>query len=134
MLWPSNAGCAMNGKFLLDTNAVVALLGGNASLAQALDTAVWAGISVIRELEFLSFSGLLPQDELLFQQFKSRVEIVDLHASNSQLVARVIAVRRTNKIKLPDAIIAASAIENGATLLTQDAGFSKIPRLSVQGF
>lgn len=35
---------------------------------------------------------------------------------------------------LLDAIIAASAIENGATLLTQDAGFSKIAVLSVQGF
>jgi len=39
-----------------------------------------------------------------------------------------------NKIKLPDAIIAASAIENGATLLTQDAGFSRISLLSVQRF
>lgn len=124
----------MNGRFLLDTNAVVSLLSGNASLAQALDTAVWAGISVITELEFLSFSGLSPQDELLFQQFKSRVEIVDLHASRSQLFARIIAVRKLNKIKLPDAIIAASAIENGATLLTQDAGFSRISLLSIQGF
>ena len=39
MLWPSNAGYAMNGKFLLDTNAVVALLDGNTSLAHILDTA-----------------------------------------------------------------------------------------------
>lgn len=124
----------MNGRFLLDTNAVVSLLSGNASLAQALDTAVWAGISGITELEFLSFSGLSPQDELLFQQFKNRVEIVDLHASSSQLFARIIAIRKLNKIKLPDAIIAASAIENGATLLTQDIGFSKIAQLTVQGF
>ncbi|MFZ4477482.1 MAG: hypothetical protein ACOYPR_19970 [Saprospiraceae bacterium] len=62
----------MNGKFLLDTNAVVALLDGNTSLAQILDTAAWVGISVIAELEFLSFSGLSPQDEGLFQQFKGR--------------------------------------------------------------
>lgn len=124
----------MNGKFLLDTNAVVALLNGNASLTQTLQTAVWVGISVITELEFLSFPGLSPQDEALFQQFKSRIEIVDLQASDNKLLARIIEVRKLSKSKLPDAIIAASAIENGATLLTQDTGFSKIVLLSVQSF
>jgi len=39
----------MNGKFLLDTNAVVTLLDGDTSLAQILDTAAWVGISVITE-------------------------------------------------------------------------------------
>jgi hypothetical protein len=124
----------MNGKFLLDTNAVVALLNGNTSLTQTLQTAVWVGISVITELEFLSFSGLSPQDEALFQQFKSRVEVVDLQASDNKLLARVISVRKLNNVKLPDAIIAASTIENGATLLTQDAGFSRIALLPIQRF
>jgi len=124
----------MNGKFLLDTNAVVALLNGNASLTQTLQTAVWVGISVITELEFLSFSGLSSQDEALFQQFKSRVEVVNLQASDSKLLARVISVRKLNNVKLPDAIIAASTIENGATLLTQDAGFSRIALLPLQRF
>ena len=124
----------MNGKFLLDTNAVVALLDGNYSLSQTLQTAVWVGISVITELEFLSFSGLTVQDEAIFQQFKSRVEVIDLQASDNKLLARIITVRKLSNVKLPDAIIAASAIENGATLLTQDAGFSKIALLSVQNF
>jgi hypothetical protein len=124
----------MNGKFLLDTNAVVALLNGNAPLVQTLQSATWVGISVITELEFLSFPGLTSHDEALFQQFKSRVEVVDLQASDNQLLARVVAVRKLSKVKLPDAIIAASTIENGATLLTQDADFSKIALLSVQGF
>lgn len=124
----------MNGKFLLDTNGVVALLGGNASLIQTLQTATWVGISIITELEFLSFSGLTPQDEAVFQQFKSRVEVIDLQASDNKLLARIIEVRKLSKTKLPDAIIAASAIENGATLLTQDAGFSKIALLSVLVF
>jgi len=37
-------------------------------------------------------------------------------------------------VKLPDAIIAAMAIENAATLLSQDADFSKVTLLSVQSF
>lgn len=113
----------MNGKFLLDTNAVVALLNGNASLTQTLQSAVWVGTSVITELEFLSFSGLSSQDEALFEQFKNRVEVIDLQASDSKLLARVISVRKLNNVKLPDAIIAASTIENGATLLTQGCRF-----------
>lgn len=56
----------MNGKFLLDTNAVVALLNGNASLTQTLQTAVWFGISVITELEFFVFSRpLIPRRDFV---------------------------------------------------------------------
>lgn len=100
----------MNGRFLLDTNAVVGLLKGNASLIQTLQAATWVGISVITELEFLSFSGLTAQDESLFQQFKSRVEIIGLHASDSELLTRIIEIRKAGKVKLPDAIIAAMTI------------------------
>lgn len=124
----------MNGRFLLDTNAVVALLDGNTSLLQTLQTATWIGISVITELEFLSFSGLTTQDEAVFRQFTGRVEVVDLRASDSKLFARIVEVRKVSKVKLPDAIIAASAIQNGATLLTQDAGFSKIAAISIRSF
>jgi len=85
-------------------------------------------------LEFLSFPGLTQQGEALFQQFKSRVEVIDLQASDNKLLARIFEVRKLSKVKLPDAIIAAAAIENGASLLTQDAGFSKIALLSIQGF
>ncbi len=67
MPWLSNVGCGMNGRFLLDTNAVIALLNGIPSLFQTLQSANWIGISIITELEFLSFSGLSTHDEILFQ-------------------------------------------------------------------
>lgn len=124
----------MNGRFLLDTNAVVGLLKGNASLIQTLQAATWIGISVITELEFLSFPGLTTTDGSLFQQFKSRVEVIDLQASNDKLLTCIIEIRKLGKVKLPDAIIAAMAIENNATLLTQDVDFSRIALLSVQNF
>ncbi len=124
----------MNGRFLLDTNAVVALLKGDAFLIQILQSASWVGISVITELEFLSFSGLTSQDEALFRQFKNRVEMIDLQAADDKMLARIIEIRKPSSVKLPDAIIAASAIENNATLLTQDTAFSRILFLSVEGF
>jgi len=124
----------MNGRFLLDTNAVVGLLKGNASLIQTLQAATWIGISVITELEFLSFPGLTTMDESLFQQFKNRVEVIDLQASDDKLLTRIIEIRKSGKVKLPDAIIAAMTIESNATLLSQDVGFSRMPLLSVQSF
>jgi tRNA(fMet)-specific endonuclease VapC len=47
-----------NNRYLLDTNAIVALLKGNAQLGQLLRDADWIGISVISQIEFLAFSGL----------------------------------------------------------------------------
>lgn len=45
-------------RYLLDTNAIIALLSGNAALLNLLQNPQWVGISVIAEIEFLSFSGI----------------------------------------------------------------------------
>ncbi|EDX78747.1 hypothetical protein MC7420_7400 [Coleofasciculus chthonoplastes PCC 7420] len=64
----------MNGnRYLLDTNAIVALLQGNSQLIQLLQDADWIGVSVISQIEFLAFSGLSEADRQLFQQFLQRV-------------------------------------------------------------
>ncbi len=57
-----------NNRFLLDTNAIVVLLQGNAKLSQLLCTADWIGISVISQIEFLAFSGLTQDDCDLFSR------------------------------------------------------------------
>lgn len=60
--------------------------------------------------------------------------MIDLQAADDKMLARIIEIRKSSSVKLPDAIIAASAIENNATLLTQDTAFSRILFLSVEGF
>ncbi len=40
-------------KYLLDTNAVVALLRGDPLLQKRLENAAWVGISILSEIEFL---------------------------------------------------------------------------------
>ena len=124
----------MNGKYLLDTNALISLLGGNAQLYALLSSANWIGISIISELEFLSFSGITANDEMLFQQFRSRVEVLDLNTSDTAMTKAIIAIRQSIRVKLPDAIIAATAILQGATLLSNDVDFKRISDLSVQNF
>jgi predicted nucleic acid-binding protein len=88
----------MNGnRYLLDTNAIVALLQGNSQLIQLLQDADWIGVSVISQIEFLAFSGLSEADRQLFQQFLQRVEIVGLVGGNG---ARRVTMQIT--IDIPD--------------------------------
>lgn len=117
-----SAVSAMPGKrYLLDTNALIALLQGNRELMTLTRSADWLGVSVINVLEFLGFDGLTEQDRLLFQQFVSRITVVDLVHSNAALMAHVAAIRQTRTFKLPDAIVMASAALHEATLVTNDA-------------
>ncbi|MDJ0596300.1 MAG: hypothetical protein QNJ72_41030 [Pleurocapsa sp. MO_226.B13] len=62
-------------RYLLDTNAIIALLQKDSDLIQLLQDAEWIGISVISQIEFLAFSGLSKADIKLFLQFLQRVEV-----------------------------------------------------------
>ena len=122
----------MNGKrLLLDTNAVISLLQGNPNLLSQCQSAKWVGISIISRLEFLCFDGLTAADRQTFEQFLKNVEIVSLEAQNMPLLDRIITIRIGNRLKLPDAIIAASAIVNGADLVTADKEFAAIKDLII---
>jgi predicted nucleic acid-binding protein len=120
----------MSGKrYFLDTNAIVALLQGNANLTELLKNAEWIGVSIISQIEFLVFSGLSASDRDLFQEFLKKVNVIDLSISNPCLIDAVIEVRKLYRVKLPDAIIAAMAQNNSAVLLTCDREFTKIDSL-----
>ncbi len=122
----------MSGKrYLLDTNAIVALLQGSATLVTLLQNADWVGISVISQIEFLAFSGLSEDDRQLFEQFLKRVEVINLLASNNLLIEQIIQIRLQYRLKLPDAIIAATAFQAGACLVTADGEFTKVTSLTV---
>jgi tRNA(fMet)-specific endonuclease VapC len=59
-------------RYVLDTNAIVALLQGTSQLIQLLQDADWIGVSVINQIEFLAFPGLSQEDRQLFEQFSAR--------------------------------------------------------------
>jgi hypothetical protein len=109
-------------RYLLDTNAVVALLQGNSQLLQLLQNADWVGISVISQIEFLAFSGLSQEDKLVFQQFLRRVEVVSLMSGDTVLIEQVIQLRQQYRLKLPDAIIAAMAASDQCKLGNSRSG------------
>jgi tRNA(fMet)-specific endonuclease VapC len=122
----------MNGnRYLLDTNAIIALLKGDSSLIKLLQDANWLGISIISQIEFLAFSGLTEADVEIFHRFLQRVELINLNDKNESLIEQIIIIRQQYRLKLPDAIIAAMAKQNSAKLITRDRIFEKITDLLI---
>jgi|SRR5690242_3876506 len=121
----------MEVKLLLDTNAIIALLKENEKIKKATDTADAIFISIISELEFKSFKNISKSDLRLFDSFTSMIDVVDLGATNNILKKKIIEIRNTYRLKLPDAIIAATAIVNNATLITADTDFRKVKDLEI---
>ncbi len=118
-------------RHVLDTNAIVALLQGNIQLIALLKQADWLGISVISKIEFLVFPGLTQDDREIFDQFLQRVEVLDLVSVDAVLIEKVIEIRQKHRLKLPDAVIAAMAIQNSASLVTADREFAKVTGLTI---
>lgn len=118
-------------RYVLDTNAIVALLQGNLQLIHLLKNASWIGISVISQIEFLAFSGLSQADRQLFQQFLQQVEVIGLAGDDALLIEKIIEIRQQYRLKLPDAVIAAITIQNSASLVTADQEFMKVTILTV---
>lgn len=107
-------------RYLFDTNAVVSLLRGDPALLELTKEAEWVGISVITHIEFLAFPRMTPEDIAVFGRFEERVAVVDLNHDHSTLIPTAIALRQHQRLKLPDAVVAASAIVNDAVLVTAD--------------
>lgn len=119
----------MGTGFLIDTNAIIDFttsslpLVGQKLMAEALDNNPTT--SVIVEIELLGF----PIIEDTIVEFITQTTILPL---NSSVVKQTISIRKKHKIKLPDAIIAATAIVHDLTLITRNTkDFSKIKELKV---
>lgn len=122
----------MNGnRYVLDTNAAIALLQGNSKLLQLTHDAGWLGISIISYIEFLCFSGLTATDRALSEQFVERVEVLGLGLENREIIDAAIHIRQASRMKLPDAIIAATAIARGASLVTNYSHFNLVEILVI---
>lgn len=127
----------MNGKnnrYLLDTNAVVALLQGHTGLMQQLADAAWVGISIITQLEFLAFPALSATDAEYFRQFAQRVNVIGLTPYATAYLQTIVQIRQHYRLKLPDAIIAATALEYAAVLVTADQQLQTVAELTVLSF
>jgi len=108
-------------RFVLDTNAVIFLTKKGNVIPSALENILDGAdiyISVITEIELFSKPELpLDEEEKLRVFLSDRISIIDL---TKEIKKVVISLRRSTKHKLPDCIVAATAIVLNATLLTAD--------------
>lgn len=109
---------------LLDTNVALYLLGGQ--LAEPLPTGTY-GVSVITEMELLAWPSLTSDEEKKVRQFLGHVVICELTPS---VRARAVELRRKQHLKLPDAMVCATAMEFGVELWTNDTALAKVPGLT----
>ena len=91
-------------RYLLDTNAIIYLISGR--LALPLPEGQYS-VSIITEIELLSFSGLSAEEE---QKIRELLFLLDRVQLTEAVRDETIKLRRKNRLKLPDAIIAASAM------------------------
>lgn len=120
------------GQYLIDNNVIshyfsaTFTAAGMAIVSEVIDQV--PNISVITQIEALSWINPDKSKELIVQRFVADANILDL---NRDIISACIGIRRSRKIKTPDAIIAATAIVNRLTLITSDAGFKGIPKLEI---
>jgi predicted nucleic acid-binding protein len=118
----------MNGNsILIDTNIAIYLLDGDQSLAEILNGKK-IYISFITQLELLGYHGLTEEQEQRIEDMLDYFVITDI---NSRIKKEVIQLRKNYLTKLPDCIVAASALYLDLPLLTSDKGFNKIEELDL---
>lgn len=112
--------------FLLDTNIALYYLGGR--LAVPLPDGQYY-VSFITEIELFSYPNLSPTDEQQIRNFTAQMVIVGI---NDTIKHGAITLRKQHRLKLPDAIIAATAQSLGALLLTNDLKLSNLGVVQAQ--
>lgn len=116
----------MNGiDFLADTNFLIHVHEGHPIAEPFLDYRF--AISYITELELLGKFSISKNEKTILKKLIADCFIIDM---NSTIKDRCIWLRQRYKIKLPDAIIAATSIETGIPLLSSDQGFGQIKELN----
>ncbi|MDW3209551.1 MAG: type II toxin-antitoxin system VapC family toxin [Reichenbachiella sp.] len=118
----------MNGnRLFVDTNILIYLLNGDPEVTQILDGKQLA-ISIITELELLAVPNLSKKEQSLIEQLINDCQVINISSGIKKVT---IEIRKSRRLKLPDAIVAASSFYSKLPLLTADKAFEKIDELDV---
>lgn len=85
-------------------------------------------ISVITEMEILGIKDM-SDEEIKIREIA--IDFCSIIPFTNKIKSKAILIKRQVKIPLPDAIIAATAIQEGFTLVTADKGFKRITELQL---
>ena len=110
-------------RWLLDTNVLIDAFAGQSDAVRLLKAlrsrnSEWIGYCAITRLEVLGFAGLNEADEDGLRQLLAEFEEAQI---TPPVIDRAIEVRRAARIKIPDALIAATALVYEAQLVARNA-------------
>jgi predicted nucleic acid-binding protein len=118
----------MNGiDYLFDTNVIVYILQGNPSVQHFAHEDMFA-VSCITEMELLGRFQISEEEKHTITRMLSQCFIIDINYHIKQMA---INIRQNTHMKLPDALIAATALQHNLTLVSADKGFCKIADLDL---
>jgi len=118
----------MNGNSIVaDTSLLINFFNG-VDLAREIleDRTIW--IATITEIELLCYPDLTTKEETLITSFLDHCIRQDLTRA---VTDKAIAIRKEYRLKVPDAIIAATALVSDLPLVTMDSDFNNISSLDV---
>lgn len=120
--------------YTLDTNAIIYYLNDDPDAVATLrgvfaqDSPIY--VSTVTELELFAYPNLSRDEESLIESLLATISIIPLDSNVARLAA---LVRRHYRVKVPDSIIAATAMFTGSALLSRNTrDFRKIANLTVQ--
>ena len=121
----------MGRSYLIDTNAAIDLIADQLPEAgrDFVDRVLGrdeVATSVINRMELLGFTG--PEDEL--QVLAAFLQTIPILPLSEDVILQTIELRKLRKIKLPDAIIAATALVHKLTVISRNTkDFTKVSGL-----
>jgi predicted nucleic acid-binding protein len=123
----------MGMKYLYDTNVFVYYLADEETVAKLFSATFLQKnqviISSIVKIELLSYPELTEEEDVAIRDLLSQFEKVPLMSEIEEIA---ISLKRQRRIKLPDAILAATAIHVAAYLVTRNtADFRNVDELQV---
>ena len=119
----------MNGnKILLDTNAFIYFFEGRSTITDLVVNTPEICFSAISEIELLSATHLTPTEIDSIKAFLLLCQRVEL---TTEIIDQTIMIRRQYRFKVPDAIIAASALHLKIPLVSADTDFQKVTGLTL---
>lgn len=105
----------------IDTNILIYYLGGEKAVVEQVD--LWRKefgfliTSTIVQIELLSYPDLRPREVRIIAELLATMHVVAVDDAVASLAA---AVRRSYRLKLADAIVAATALHTGTSLVTRN--------------
>lgn len=115
-------------KYLLDTNIILYILSGNETIARHLNRKILYA-SVISEIELLGYKSLSTKQEKNIKDFISNFRIISI---DEAIKNESISLRKKYSLKLPDCIVAATAITLNLTFITSDKQFRQVNNLLLE--